>query len=191
MSKTQTSFDGSEFDIMVNNLTGKEMKRVINRTLRISANILKKETESKFTSGLKIRKNLMTYRKDSRKVTVRKQLVKVISDRKNKQAVKIHIMGNFKAKFFEKGTNVRFTKGRTTGTTSWGKRKIKVRSGIEVKSYMWGKRRIFRYQGAKRGSNQAGYYFKNAQSEKEYEIFSNIDQAMSREIIKLSKKKNK
>ena len=100
-------------------------------------------------------------------------------------------MGNFKAKFFEKGTTIRRTKGRLSGTTSWGKRTIKVRTGKEVKSYWWGKRKITKYQGAERGNIKAGHFFRKAQDSKESEIFSKTDQILSREIVKLSNKKNK
>ena len=189
MSRAQVTFDSKEFDNMQSNLTGQEMKRVIRRTLRDSANILKKETERLFCSGVNIQRNKMSYRKGGRKITVRKQLVKISSDRQEKLAVKVHIMSNFKAKFFEKGTGRRKTKGRITGVVSWGRREIFTRTGKVSKSYLWGDRKIVKYQGANRGANKAGYYFRKAQDAKKHDIFGDMDQRLGTEIVKLANKK--
>lgn len=174
MSNAQVTFDSKEFDAMRSNLTGQEMKRAIRRTLRVSATILKKETEKRFLSKINIRRNKMSYRTGRNKVTLRKQLVKIVSDKQDKLAVKVHIMGNFKAKFFEKGTRGRRTRGhRITGSYYKGARKYLKRSG----------------KPAWRGSNRAGHYFRNAQEAKKRDIFEEMDQRLGNEIVKLANKK--
>lgn len=173
MSKAQVTFDSSQFDAMVNHLTGTQMKKAMISTLRSSANILKKETEAQFHSRVDLNGYKITYQKKGREKTKVKRLVTVVINKKDSSA-KVHIMGDFRAKFFEKGTKERYTKGHKITDEYWvGKRKYLRRSG----------------KGGRRGRISAGYYFRTAQQLTERKIFSDIDKRLSKAIITISKRK--
>ncbi len=176
MSRTKVTFDSRQFDAMVKNLTGPEMKKAILGTLRSGANILKKETEKQFhervnLDGLRVK---YTNRK-GREVTKWNRLATVRVDRKEPSA-KVHIMADFRTKFFEMGTKNRRTKGhRNVGyyRLSLGGRLYRKRSG----------------KGGDRGRIKPGWHFRKAQQLTERKIFESIDRQLSRRIINISKKK--
>lgn len=174
MSRTEVAFDSRQFDAMVKNLTGREMKKAIIGTLRSGANILKRETERQFHSRVNINGLRINYtNKKGKEVTKWKRLATVSIDKKEPSA-KVHIMADFRTKFFEMGTKNRKTKGhKITGYYWRGKRKYARRTG----------------KGGDRGRITAGWHFRKAQQLTERKIFENFDRQMSREIIKISKKK--
>lgn len=174
MNRTGVTFDGRQFDAMVKNLTGPEMKKAIIGTLRSGANILKRETERQFHSRVNINGLRINYtNKKGKEVTKWKRLATVSIDKKEPSA-KVHIMADFRTKFFERGTKNRKTKGhKITGYYWRGKRKYARRTG----------------KGGDRGRITAGWHFRKAQQLTERKIFENFDRQMSREIIKISKKK--
>lgn len=176
MSKASVVFDSRQFDTMVKNLTGPEMKKAILGTLRSGANILKKETEKQFhervnLDGLKVKYT----NKKGREVTKWKRLATVKVDRKELSA-KVHIMSDFRTKFFEMGTAERMTKGhKVTGY-------YRLRPGGRLYRKRSGK-------GGDRGRIGAGWHFRKAQRLTERKIFESIDGQLSRKIINISKKK--
>lgn len=183
MSRVKVTFDGRQFDAMVKNLTGPEMKKAILGTLRSGANILRKETENQFhervnLDGQRLRLDGLKRKytnKRGKEVTKWKRLATVSVDRKEPSA-KVHIMADFRTKFFEMGTKNRRTKGhKNVGyyRLSLGGRLYRKRSG----------------KGGDRGRITAGWHFRKAQQLTERKIFESIDRQLSRRIIRISKKK--
>lgn len=174
MSRTRVTFNAAEFHSMINRLTGPEMKKVMVSTLRSSSNILKKETESQFHSRVALNGFKVSYTRNGKKRTKNKRLVTIIIDKKNLSA-KVHIMGDFRAKFFELGTKERYTKGhKLTG------KYYRLRPGGR-----WYRERTGK--PGRRGKIQAGHHFKTAQEVSKVKIFSEMDQRISKAIIKIAK----
>ena len=171
MSSSQVTFDASRFHQMVNKLTGPEMKKVMVSTLRSSANILKKETEVQFHSRVALNGFKISYQKKGQDRTKVKRLVTVVVNKRDMTA-KVHIMGDFRAKLFELGTKERYTRGhKITGSYRKGNRKYLNRTG----------------KPGRRGNIQAGHHFKTAQDVTREKIFSEMDQRMSKAIIRIAK----
>lgn len=171
MNNSQVTFDASQFHSMVYRLTGPEMKKVIVSTLRSSSNILKKETERQFHTRVTLNGYKISYKKSGKTKTKVKRLVTVVIDKKE-MAAKVHILGDFRAKFFELGTRERYTKGhKITGSYYKGRRKYLKRTG----------------KPGRRGKIEAGHHFKTAQDLTRERIFSEMDQRTSKAIIKIAK----
>ncbi len=170
------AFDSRQFDAMMESLTGPELKKAALRTLRSSANILKKETERQFRSKVNINGIRIKYKnKKGKEVTKWKRIATVKVDPKELSA-KVHILADFRAKFFEMGTKERRTKGhKVTG-------RYRLRPGGRVYKRRKGK-------GGARGRITAGWHFRKAQQLTEGPIFENIDKLMSKELIRISKKR--
>lgn len=176
MSKSGVKFDARQFDAMVRALTGPEVKRAIISTLRVGGNILKKETEKQFQANVNINgiKTKSTNKK-GKEITRWKRLATVKVDKKE-SSVKVHIMADFRAKFFEMGTKKRTTKGH----------KIVGKYRLSLGGRFYRKRKG---KGANRGVIKPGRYFQTAQRLTERQIFDRIDKDMSKAIIRISKKK--
>lgn len=174
MNSCKVTCDSSQFHSMVDRLTGPEMKKAMISTLRSSSNILKRETEAQFHSRVNLNGYRVTYKKKNGKErTKTKRLVTVIIDKK-KMYAKVHILGDFRAKFFETGTRERHTKGhKVTGDFRVGKRKYLKRTG----------------KGGRRGRIQPGYHFRTAQQLTQEKIFQSMEERLSKAIIRISKKK--
>ena len=134
-------------------LDSKKQKKVHKKALIEGAKVLQKETRLQLRrSGIK-----HTGRKDKWGKSLNSGIkYKVLSD----EGVEVHIMGNFKLKFFEKGTKPRYV------TTRKGKK-------LSKKAY--------------RGKNKVYHFFKDAKANKEKEIFDNIDNYIMKNINKISK----
>ena len=92
-------------------LNGKQQKLVYRNALRQAANTLVKETKNQLKLKLGRKAN-------SRNWWNGKALssgIKTNADKEGKQA-KVHIMGDFRLKFFEMGTDTRYTTGRNRAT---------------------------------------------------------------------------
>lgn len=163
------SFDYKPFAVLASNLTGAQMKKAKLRTVRYSANILKKETDSKYRF-LKRRKEKA---KPQEKKKFRKGQAVVKVDTRTGIA-KIHIMGDYMMKWFELGTKERRTKGRKIigeYHLSAGGRKYLLRKG----------------KGRRTGSIEPRYYFRSAQNATESRIFSEMTARMEAEIRRIAK----
>ena len=103
MSDARLEFDSSEIQRMFSDLTSREQKKVYKRTIRRSANILVREARKQLKAvvGRKI---------NSRNWWNGKTLgsgIKVTVSRDEIPEAKVHIMSDFRLKFFELGTNER------------------------------------------------------------------------------------
>ena len=103
MSDARLEFDSSEVQRMFSDLTSREQKKVYKRTIRRSANILVREARKQLKAvvGRKI---------NSRNWWNGKTLgsgIKVTVSRDEIPEAKVHIMSDFRLKFFELGTNER------------------------------------------------------------------------------------
>lgn len=130
------------------NLNGREQKKVYKMALRKASSILVKETKQQL-------KTVVGRKINSRNSWNGKTLgsgIK-ISVADDASEAKIHILGDFRLKFFEKGTATR----------------------------------TLRRGGANRGAMRAHYFFRTAKTNKEQEIFSNIDRLISESIIRISR----
>lgn len=176
MSKTGVQFDSSQFDAMVKGLTGVEIKKAITRTLTKGAKILQEKTERQFRSSVNIN-GIKTKRvnKKGKETTKWKRLATIKIDKKE-PSVKVHIMADYRAKFFEMGTKKRTTKGH----------KIVGGYRLSIGGRLYRKRKG---KGANRGIIDAGHYFRTAQQLTERGIFDAMDRDLSKAIVAISKKK--
>ncbi len=140
-------------------LNGKQQKLVYRNALRQAANTLVKETKNQLKLKLGRKAN-------SRNWWNGKALssgIKTNADKEGKQA-KVHIMGDFRLKFFEMGTDTRYTTGRNRATVR-GKTPIRRQS-----------------KAADRGKITSIQFFKTAKMNKEKEIFDSLDKLISGSI---------
>ena len=103
MNDARLEVDSSEVQRLFANLTSREQKKVYKRTIRKSANILVREARKQLKAviGRKI---------NSRNWWNGKTLgsgIKVSVSKDNIPEAKVHIMSDFRLKFFELGTNER------------------------------------------------------------------------------------
>ena len=180
MSRASVTFDPKQFEDACNRLTGPEMKNAIRSTLATSGRILVKEAEKQFANNTKseggpgLNTKSFSYRyagsierKKARLVTLK------ISKRSN--VATIHILANYKAKFFEVGTKGRWTKGHK----------------ISRRVRLLGKTRILRTgKRGYRGSIQATHSFKIAQEVARDAIFNDMDKRMKNSIQRIWRKRN-
>lgn len=175
MSNAGIRVDASELYDMFKDLTGKEMKGVASSALRKSANILARQTTKNFQSKINIssKRKVKVKRKKGGEAERWKRIATVKVNAKRLYAV-VHIMSDFRAKFFEMGTRIRHTKGiKVTGSYYKGKRKYLNRKG----------------KGRNTGRIKAGWFFKKAQAETERKVFSVIDENISKAIKRIQNKK--
>lgn len=176
MSNSATiTVDATQVNALFKALTGKEQKQAITGALRSSARILQKETESQFRKNVNINGIMVRKTTKSGKEKLKwKRIATIKVDTKEPSAM-VHIMADFRAKFFEMGTKGRRTKGRKiTGEFVVGKRRYRTRSG----------------KGGYRGKIKAGHYFQKAQELTEKRIFSNMDNEMTKSIIRIARRHN-
>jgi hypothetical protein len=173
MSKIQITADTSHVERLLTVLSGDEKKRASLNALRTSANILKKETDKRFVSETKLDGKTVNYRVGGEKASKKiNGIAKTVLDKKEYTA-KVHIMRDFRAKFFEMGTKIRYTKGRKiTGQVRKGSRIYNVRTG----------------KGHQVGKMTGQWIFRAAKELTERRIFDNIEKEMTKSILKIAKK---
>ena len=148
-------------------LDEKRRKQVYRSTLTASAAILVKQTKSNLRSVVSRTRTKNRWNGKTLESGVKKKI-----SRDAKEA-KVHIMGDFRLKFFEKGTKDRHTKGRKIkGSYYVGGRKYKSRTG----------------KGGNRGRIAANYFFRAAKQATERQIFDEMDNTISRFIQKINEK---
>jgi hypothetical protein len=92
---------------------------------------------------------------------------------KNAKEAKVHIMGDFRLKFFELGTKDRTTKGhRVTGKYWKGARVYKIRAG----------------KGGFRGRIDASKFFVKGKEMSERQVFGSMDQIFSKHVTRINAK---
>lgn len=176
MNSSYANLDSHQFDAMVKGLTGQEMKKVINGALKTGGNILKKETDKQFKEKIAIGDARVKRIGKGGKVTTKWRRLATVTIDKRTPAAKVHIMGDFRAKFFELGTKKRYTKGhKNTGyhRRRPGGRWYRSRSG----------------KGGCRGSIIAGHFFLKAQQITERKIFDGIEVVIKKYTIKVVRRR--
>lgn len=147
MSNT-VEVDSKQVINMFAELDNKNQKKVYRDALKKASGIIIKQTRSNLKSIIKgsiTKKSLKTGKSLS-------SGIRASIDRDATQST-VHIMGDFRLKFFEKGTILRKTK-----------------------------------KGYSRGQINAKYFFKNAQSTTESDVFSNMEKIITESIIRVNNK---
>lgn len=142
LKELQKKFDSLSF---------KSQKKVFQAALTKSATILKNKTKA----------NLRNLKQNPASIRKRTTLDKGIKHRTKLTSVKdmwslVHIMGDYRLKWFEKGTIERRTK-----------------------------------KGYNRGVQRGGYFFSKAQQEVQNQVFSELENRINENILKVWKKENK
>lgn len=171
------SVDSTDVVEMFERLTGKERKNVYCLELKKAAIILVNETTARFKSKVRKNKNKeYVLRRKSGRVVLKNRRIAAVKINRKKYEAKVHIMEDYKTKWFEMGTRSRRTKGhRNVGyyRLKPGGRKYALRIG----------------KPGNRGQIQPGYFFRDAQRAKEREIFDSIETNLSKAILKMANKK--
>lgn len=142
---------------MFNGFNIKLRKKTFRTVLRLSSNILRKQAVSNLKKYVK---NID--RKDKWGNSLRKGIK--IKYAKDLSYAKVHIMGNFKLRFFELGTTSRYNK-------YIGRKKLKKNRYV--------------------GSINAIHFFINAKKQTEQKVFDSIKKNMEDTIIKINNKYKK
>lgn len=156
--------DASRCYALFRRLSTKNQRKVSKAALRGAANKIKKEAEKNLQQviGHSVRKTTTYTRRNGK--TVKQSLargIKVVA--RNSETAKVHIMGDYRLKWFEMGTQSRTTKGRRTKA-----KKIPLRRAS-------GRGRIFS-EASKLG------WFAKAVNSKEQEAARDIEEALVKHI---------
>lgn len=149
-------------------LNSRQQKQVYRNALRRAANVLVKETRTQLKSKLGRKANSKNWWNGKTLVSG----IKSNADRQGKEA-KIHIMGDFRLKFFEMGTSNR----KTTGNNS-----ASVRGKTPIRRQK---------KSANRGRINSMRFFSTAKQNKEKEIFDSLDKLISESIQRVYNKRRK
>ena len=143
--------DARQVTSMFADLTGRQQRQVYRSVLRKGAGILATETKRQLRQTLGRAASSRNWWNGRTLVSG----VKSNADRNGTEA-KVHIMGDFRLKFFEMGTRVR-------------------RNPIR-------RQRV----AANRGNINAAHFFRTAKTNKEREIFDNMDNLISQSIQRIA-----
>ena len=160
--------DTKELLALFADLNSRQQKQVYRNALRRAANILVKESRNQLKAELGKKATSRNWWNGRTLISG----IKTIADKEGKEA-KVHIMGDFRLKFFEKGTDPR----RTTG-----KNKASVRGKTPIRRQK---------KSADRGRIKSTWFFKNAKQGKEQEIFGTLDRLISESIQRVYNKRKK
>lgn len=155
--------DARQVVSMFADLTSRQQRQAYRNALRRGASILVGETKKQL-------RNTLGRAASSRNWWNGKTLISGIksnADRDGEEA-KVHIMGDFRLKFFELGTRVRRTSGSNTAS-------VRGRNPIR-------RQRV----AANRGRINAAHFFRTAKTNKEREIFDNMDNLISQSIQRIA-----
>ena len=156
--------DDSQVQNLFARLTSKDQKKAMKSALRKAASILVKKTKSNLKQVVR-----NTNVPSGKYKKVLQKGIKSKVDKEGKE-VEVHIMGDYRLRWFEKGTKQRVTKGyKITGYDG----KILIREG----------------KGSNKGKIEAKYFFKKAQDETEKQIFDNLTNLLTISIKKIASKK--
>lgn len=158
MNTNSATFDASQVINLFDELTSKERVKSFKMALRKAANILKKQAVANLRTVVKKVNSKNKWNGKTLQSGIK------ISVAKDGQSAKVHIMGDFRLKFFEMGTAERYDK------TKGGKVLQKTRST---------------------GLIQASNFFKNAKAASENDVFNSIEQDLVDAITKINAKHNK
>jgi len=158
--------DASRCYALFRRISTKNQRKVSRQALRAAANKVKKEAVKNLQQviGHSVRKTTTYTRRNGK--TVKHSLakgIKVVS--RDAETAKVHIMGDYRLKWFEMGTEHRTTKGRRTKAN-----KIPMRRAS-------GRGRIFKETG------KLGWFAKAVKA-KEHEAARDIEEALKKHILK-------
>lgn len=154
---------------LFNDLDGKEMEKARRSALRKAGNILKKETKKNLSQSVR-----NSYVKNPK---YGKSLQSGVINKTTKEngvlTSIVHIMGDFRLKFFEKGTKERYIgkKEAKANNKKWDAEKIK-KDPIKSKTY-------------KRGRIKPTHFFAKARTAKEKEVFDSMNKILRQTINKI------
>lgn len=160
--------DAKEVIGLFADLNGRQQKQAYRNALRRAANILVKETRTQLKSRLGRKASSKNWWNGKTLISG----IKSSADREGKEA-KVHIMGDFRLKFFEMGTDERKTTGSNTST---------VRGKTPIRRQR---------KEAKRGRIESMKFFSTAKHNKEKEIFGSLDKLISQSIQRVYNKRKK
>lgn len=166
--------DDSQLTSAMSTLSGKEIRQVYRNSIKKAVRPLAKATEQRY-SVLLSREKL-----GSGKGRKSQNIVKLLSRTRNDViVVKVHIMQDYKAKWFEMGTDKRYTKGH--------------RNVGYYKRNPFGKRRYVERTGKPgyRGCIRSSWIFTTEQQKQQNAIMKGIDRYINEGVTKLISKKIK
>lgn len=149
-------------------LNSRQQKQVHRNALRRAANILVRETRSQLKAKLGRKANSRNWWNNRTLASG----IKSNADKEGKEA-KVHIMGDFRLKFFEMGTDSRKTSGSN-------------RASVRGKTPLRRQKKA-----ASRGRISSMQFFKTAKKNKEKEIFDSLDKLISESIQRVNNKRRK
>ena len=163
-SRGSFTVDTSEVMGLFADLMGKEQEKATRDGLRKGANILRRATRRNLQSKIhgSIRKKWIG--RDGKQYKSMSE--GVVVNAKSAQEVRVHIMGEFRLKWFELGTESRSRK-------------------------FWSAKRGIRFKDAEAGRTgkiTGIHFFREAQQQTERQIFSNLDSYISQSIDKIARK---
>ncbi len=170
MSEVQV--DSREVLEMFSEFDERQRKMVFRRALGEASRILVKETKKQLRQ-VKTKRGLLNTKTQSRYTG--KNLESGVRYKVSKDAkeAKVHIMGDFRLKFFELGAKERVTKGyRVIGKSKVGGRTYKNRVG----------------KPAYRGRIEASKFFERAKQITERQVFDSLDQIFSKHVERINEK---
>ena len=147
-------------------LSSRQQKQVYRNALRRAANILVRETRSQLKSKLGRKANSRNWWNNRTLASG----IKSSADKEGKTA-KVHIMGDFRLKFFEMGTDKRKTTGSNIAS-------VRGRTPIRRQK-----------KPAGRGRIEPKNFFSIAKRNKEQEIFGLLDKLISESIQRVYNKR--
>lgn len=163
-SNNGASVDSKEVLIMLTDLAPKNQKKVYRAALRKSANKLVTQTRINLRS--------ITNKSSSKNWWNGKTLQSGVKSSVSKDVkfAKVHILGDFRLNFFEKGTVSRYTTGKSS-------------KSVRGRTPSRRQRRK-----ASRGKINAKWFFRNARTTKEKEILDSLNSEISNAINKINDK---
>lgn len=160
--------DAKEVLKLFADLNSRQQKQAHRNALRQAARILEKESKKQL-------KNILGKKANSKNWWNGKTLANGIKSKadKNGKEAKVHIMGDFRLKFFEMGTDTRKTTGRSSAS---------VRGKTPLRRQR---------KAANRGRIEAKKFFATAKKNTEKEIFSTLDKLISQSIQRVYNRSRK
>lgn len=151
----EANIDTSKVLAMFEEFNSKERKQTLRNALRKAATILRKSTINNLKNVVK-----NVYAKNSWNGKTLSSGLRLKVNKENTEA-KVHLLGDFRLKFFELGTIIRT---------------VKKRNGKKLN------------KEANRGSIIASHFFATAKQQSENEVFSTLDNIISDSVNKINNK---
>lgn len=170
MSNVQV--DATQVLAMFSEFDEKHRKVVFRRSLGEASRILVRETRKQLR-GVRTKSGPLSTKTKSKWTGKTLESGVRYKIAKNAKESKVHIMGDFRLKFFELGTKDRRTKGyRVAGKQRAGGRIYKVRTG----------------KGGFRGRIGASKFFVKGKEMSERQVFGSMDQIFSKHVTRINAK---